>query len=288
MGKQQGSPSLGSLVEEVRARWKWDEWGGLSMAERYRLQGAVATLAALGCVVGVVGVWRMGWCRFRTAEDIPQGWIRRQATLRGRVVRVGDGDNFRMIHLPWIRRWVHRGSNSSLVRSANAEQSIHIRLAGVDAPECSHFGLAGQPFGPDARRWLHDFLDKRWVSVVLHERDQYRRIVGTAYVRPRGGIFRQNVSVALVRAGYAVVFRGPQAQYGGALRALEVAERQAKRRAIGMWVRGPESVENPQTFKRHAKLARSRQRTEPELLSLGDFIRRFVVKVVNDIYGPFK
>ena len=38
--------------------------------------------------------------------------------------------------------------------SYTSENTIGVRLAGVDAPECSHFGAVGQPYGPEALQWL--------------------------------------------------------------------------------------------------------------------------------------
>jgi len=36
-----------------------------------------------------------------------------------------------------------------------SKDTIGIRLAGVDAPECAHFGQPGQPFGEEAKYELH-------------------------------------------------------------------------------------------------------------------------------------
>jgi len=129
---------------------------------------------------------------------------------------------------------------------------LQVRLAGVDAPECAHFGAPGQEGGEEAKKWLGKYLKNRSVVVQLHSLDQYSRAVCSVYVRK--GIFRlkKNVSYELVKDGHAVVYRGFGAEYNGMLKKLENAEAQARKRKKGMWsVNKP--FTSPQEYKRALK-----------------------------------
>jgi endonuclease YncB( thermonuclease family) len=57
------------------------------------------------------------------------------------------------------------------------DQTIHIRIAGVDAPEAAHFGRPAQPFAPEALAWLKNSIEGKTVYCQLIRRDQYSRIV---------------------------------------------------------------------------------------------------------------
>ena len=65
-----------------------------------------------------------------------------QRKLIGRVPHVGDSDNFRIIHFPPFLSPIY-----SLLpmqkKMKLSEETIHVRIAGIDAPECAHFGMPG-------------------------------------------------------------------------------------------------------------------------------------------------
>jgi endonuclease YncB( thermonuclease family) len=56
-------------------------------------------------------------------------------------------------------------------------ETIHVRLAGIDAPESGHFGMPAQPFSQEAKQWLSDRLLHRIVTIQPLRRDQYHRLV---------------------------------------------------------------------------------------------------------------
>lgn len=118
--------------------------------------------------------------RYRTVADIPPDAFAKQREIRGLVVRVPDGDNFRMLHVPALS-WLRFGSPLSLFNrgalkrsvlsqgqgAASDEQSgppmlgkklsditLSIRLSSVDAPEHGWFGKETQPYAKEAREWL--------------------------------------------------------------------------------------------------------------------------------------
>jgi endonuclease YncB( thermonuclease family) len=91
--------------------------------------------------------------------------------LTGRVVRIADGDTI------------------SVLDSENQQHKI--RFYGIDAPE------QGQPHGEAARDALVAWLENRDVGVVIIEKDDYGRTVGTVYLDNR------NINLALVEEGHA-------------------------------------------------------------------------------------
>lgn len=118
---------------------------------------------------------------------------------------------------------------------------IHIRLAGIDAPERAHFGRPEQPFSRDAHAWLTSYLLNRRIRASIYRQDQYHRVVGSVYVR-RAFDFppfrRRDVSYEMLRRGLATVYEGKVgAEFGG--KAMEQkyrrAEWWAKARSKGLW-----------------------------------------------------
>ena len=78
-----------------------------------------------------------------------------------------------------------------------------MRIAGIDAPECAHFGRASQPFSGDALAWLRAALAGRRVRARLHSVDQFGRVVASVTVRR--GLWRRDVGLEMLRAGMATV-----------------------------------------------------------------------------------
>lgn len=222
------------------------------------LDAVITTFLITACAVAV----RKSTRRFRTTDDIPMSFVRRQGRLHGVVIAVRDGDNVRIQHTPFLHRVIphlrYRARRSAKLLS---ESTVNIRLAGVDAPECVHGGRPGQPYGKQARTWLQKFATGRYVHCRLHSVDQYRRVIATVYVKHRNpflsrfGLGSKNVGLELVRAGFATVYTGGGAQYGGtrALGRYVQAEALARKSKIGMWAKGEESVVLPSEFKRLIK-----------------------------------
>lgn len=72
----------------------------------------------------------------RTAEWVTPDVLQRRRWVRGVVTSVGDADNFRLYHTPsfgW--RWPLKFRRVPTLSKELKEQTIHIRIAGVDAPE---------------------------------------------------------------------------------------------------------------------------------------------------------
>lgn len=125
---------------------------------------------------------------------------------------------------------------------------IAIRLAGVDAPEGSHFGRPAQPFAAEALEWLKKYILHRNVRTFVYKRDQYDRIVGTVYVRRF--LLRRNVGLEMVKRGLATTYEAKSgAEYGGLKEVYEKAEAKAKRKRRGMWSGKASAFESPREYK---------------------------------------
>ena len=111
---------------------------------------------------------------------------------------------------------------------------IHVRLAGVDAPELAHFGRPSQPFGKEALEFLTSYILHRRVRAYIYRRDQYERVVGTVFVRKWG--IKRDVGLEMLKRGLATVY---EAKYGSEFGEFEQkyrdAEADAKARKVGMW-----------------------------------------------------
>ncbi|KAH9821026.1 hypothetical protein DFH28DRAFT_1079153 [Melampsora americana] len=170
-------------------------------------------------------------------------------TIKGFVTSVGDADNFRLYHTPGFGWSTFRSVPKQ--KSALKDQTIHIRLAGVDAPELSHFGNPEQPFSQEALLQLKKLVDQKTVKVQLLSKDRYNRIVGMVYVRRWwcSPLRRKNVSLAMVEAGLATVYRSSGAEHGSILKQLNAAEAKARKNKLGMWSQSAEQFESPKAYK---------------------------------------
>ncbi|KAI5815514.1 hypothetical protein BZA77DRAFT_315997 [Pyronema omphalodes] len=115
-------------------------------------------------------------------------------------------------------------------------QTIHIRLAGIDAPECGHFGNAAQPYSSEALAWLQSYVGGRRVRCYIHSKDQYDRVVATVYVWR--GLWRRDVSLEMLKAGMAVVYEGKMnVEFGGKKKEMVYRETEKKAMAakMGLW-----------------------------------------------------
>ncbi|EGG01715.1 uncharacterized protein MELLADRAFT_91968 [Melampsora larici-populina 98AG31] len=170
-------------------------------------------------------------------------------TIKGFVTSVGDADNFRLYHTPGFGWSTFRSIPKQ--KPALKDQTIHIRLAGVDAPELSHFGHPEQPFSQEALLQLKKLVDQKTVKVQMLSKDRYNRIVGMVYVRRWwcSPLRRKNVSLAMVEAGLATVYRSSGAEHGSILNQLTAAEAKARKNKLGMWSQSAKDFESPKDYK---------------------------------------
>ncbi|KAL5335129.1 hypothetical protein BJX70DRAFT_333354 [Aspergillus crustosus] len=220
----------------------------------------IPTLILTTGILGAARFHRRYLSRFSDAPSIPAAYFRRRSIF-GKVTSVGDGDNFRIYHTPGGRAagwgWLP-WKRVPREKKALREKTIHIRLAGVDAPELAHFGRPEQPFAKDAHEWLIAYLQNRRVRVYLHRPDQYQRVVGTVYVRKFLDFpipfRRRDVSYEMLRRGLATVYEAKTgAEFGGEERERQYrnAEWWAKMKGNGMWkgFRKNKEFETPREYK---------------------------------------
>ena len=198
--------------------------------------------------------------RISSVPLIPSHYYRRR-TLHGTVTSVGDGDNFRLYHTPggrmlgWGLKWLRVPFLSQRPlreipesRQALKDQTIHVRLAGVDAPELPHFGHQGQPGGKEAIDWLRGYVLGRRVRCWLWRRDQYERVVATVKVW-RWGV-RRDVGAEMLRRGLATVYEARTGvEFGGKEEWYRRLEKRAKDKGRGIWKRNGAGFESPREFK---------------------------------------
>ncbi|KAF2217643.1 hypothetical protein CERZMDRAFT_5648, partial [Cercospora zeae-maydis SCOH1-5] len=195
--------------------------------------------------------------RIRTAEYLSPKLLRKKS-LFGYVTRVGDADNFRFYHTPlgrvagwgWHRRIPTKPTELS-------DETIHVRIAGIDAPELPHFGRPGQPHGKSALDWLTGQLLNEKVRILPLAKDQYGRVVGTVHMR-RLLFWRRDVGLEMIKAGWAGVYEAKTgAEYAGKEKEYREAEARAKQAKVGMW--GEPGVMNKLLGKKKEKLESPRE-----------------------------
>ncbi|KAK5113118.1 hypothetical protein LTR62_003697 [Meristemomyces frigidus] len=197
-----------------------------------------ACLATATATYAGARLYRTYLRRIRTAGYIkPTDFHKR--SLYGYVTSVGDGDGFHLYHTPGGRLagwgWYKGRKPQELDRKQLKEQTVSVRLAGIDAPECAHFGNPDQPFGPEALAWLRDAIQGRYVRMTVHKVDQYQRVVGTAY-RRKWGFLKSDVGLEMLKCGLATVYEAKSgAEFGGKEEVYRRAEGRAKSRGVGMW-----------------------------------------------------
>ena len=125
--------------------------------------------------------------------------IAQPETLKGKVVKVVDGDTL------------------TLLTSSN--QQVKIRLASIDTPE------RRQPFGNKAKQTLARLTFQQQALVEVETKDRYGRTVGVVFVNG------QNVNAELVKQGMAWVYR----KYTND-QVLYRLEAQARQENLGLWV----------------------------------------------------
>ncbi|CAH2355554.1 probable endonuclease Lcl3p [[Candida] railenensis] len=186
--------------------------------------------------------------RIRTYLDLTPKYLDGNRSLYGRVTRVGDGDNFRFYHTPggifmgwgWLRP-------IPTTRADLKDQTLMIRLCGVDAPERAHFGKPAQPHSEEALQWLTDYVMDRKVRVTPYSIDQYKRVVARAQVWKWTG--RKDVSAEMIRNGVGIVYEARTgAEFGDNESWYRKLESRAKKFKRGVW--GLKNMTTPGEFKK--------------------------------------
>ncbi|KJA22628.1 hypothetical protein HYPSUDRAFT_138887 [Hypholoma sublateritium FD-334 SS-4] len=231
---------------------------------------AALTTFALGATAATTSalLYKRYARRIKNSDWITPKLLTRKRWLKGVATSVGDGDNFRFFHTPTFGGylWPIKYRRIPTLQKDLKDETIHVRIAGVDAPEAAHFGKPAQPYAAECLAWLRSTILGRKVYVQLLRKDQYSRVVAQVYLAPRilpGFLFHgKNIPAEMLKAGWAVTYEQAGAEYGqlgkeGYLR----LEAQAKAARRGMWKDG-RNVETPAEYKRRHASAASLEEAE--------------------------
>ena len=164
------------------------------------------------------------------AAFLGTGDVSDDAEIRGRVVKVADGDTLTVL--------AAAGRAGSMNPPPPATTQHKIRLNGIDAPE-SH-----QAFGNVSKKHLSSLVFGKDVRVKYKSRDKYGRILGTVYV---DGL---DINLEMIRAGLAWHYK----RFDSTL-AYAAAELEARQSRRGLWSdpnpTPPEQFRHTSSNKRH-------------------------------------
>lgn len=187
--------------------------------------------------------------KINTAANIPAAMLQGHQSIYGRVVKVSDGDTFRMRHYPF-----YPAQQESPYEGKLSENTIQIRLYGIDTPEVRKSGnpYPSMPYAEEAKAWTTDKVKGKIVQVKLLDKDQYNRVIGKVttvndFLQP------MDVSLGLLHNGYATLYTGKGAQYDGNLEVFEKEVEYAQKNRLGIWTNGIDGVQTPAEYKRMLK-----------------------------------
>ena len=189
----------------------------------------------IGGAMSLHRIYRNHWLRYSSPKKLPLKIFRDPTHIKGIAAKVNDSDNVRFYHTPTLRWWSNRNCKS-LKRNVMLKNTLNVRLAGIDAPECAYFGNPGQPMSGEAKLWLKQRIEGKVIEIVPHRVDQYERLVASVYAWD-WWFLKRNVSLDMVKAGYACIYDGKGAEYGSVRmeKQLKGAEMKAKKKKIGIW-----------------------------------------------------
>ncbi|KAI0255630.1 hypothetical protein BJV78DRAFT_689180 [Lactifluus subvellereus] len=98
---------------------------------------ALAFLLGSATTLGTSSIYRRFFKRIKNAEWVTPNLLKRKRWIAGVVTSVGDADNFRLYHTPgfgWRGPLKFRQIPTGYRRGLQGK-TIHIRVAGMDAPE---------------------------------------------------------------------------------------------------------------------------------------------------------
>jgi endonuclease YncB( thermonuclease family) len=186
---------------------------------------------------------------YNNADDIPASVIKSHGSIYGRVIKVVDGDTMRIRHLPW-----HPFPSSSSYTGKLSDNTISVRIYGVDAPEVAKFGNPDMFMGQEAKVYVEKRVDGKVVKVKLLRKDQYGRVVGNVSVRRTIPFLpRMDLSMDLAKNGLATLYTGGGAEYDGHKEALISAIETAQKKKMGVWSNGVENMVSPAQYKQDIK-----------------------------------
>lgn len=198
------------------------------------IPSTILTLTTLA----LIRLYRRHLRRVPQAQYITPSYFHKRS-LYGYVSSVGDGDNFRFYHTPGGRLtgwgWLPGRRIQDWKRPEFKDKTIHIRIAGVDAPEISHFGKPAQPYGSEALSFLTSLTLGRYVRAQIYRRDQYERVVASVSVW-KWGVWKKDVGLEMLKNGMATVYEAKfGSEFGNKEEIYRRAQEKAQSKGVGMW-----------------------------------------------------
>ena len=179
--------------------------------------------------------------RYRSADEIPDSVIKRNAVLLGVATKFIDGDTIKFYH-----KLDHHDETCKSIHILRQE-TFTVRLAGIDCPETDHGDeKKGQPFGKEAASFLQNLIENKPISIQILDRDQYGRIVARV-LDPSG----RDCSKLLLENGLAYMYKGKGAVYGGKESIYSSALNDSKLKKIGIW--SVSNLQTPSEYKKQQK-----------------------------------
>ncbi|KAK4689529.1 micrococcal nuclease, partial [Tremellales sp. Uapishka_1] len=189
--------------------------------------GILSAVLASGVTIGGIKGYRRYWRRLRNTDYVTSSMLDKKRWINGVVTSVGDGEL--------------------------KDETLHIRIAGVDAPEMAHFGNPEQPHGKESLEWLRQTLLGRRMKVQLLRKDQYNRIVGVPFIM-RGILSPKPLPLLMLKEGMAVVYESGGSEYGDwGLEKFKAVEAEARAARRGLW--SAKKIELPSDYKKRMKMA---------------------------------
>ena len=139
--------------------------------------------------------------------------------------RVIDGDTIRVRHIPTygLRRWIPGTAKAPqpLQQRGIADDTLIVRIYGVDCPEVAKRGSPGQAFAQEAKDFTTNLLFHKMVKITFLRKDQYRRAIAVVQTVgnpllgwiPIGNLRSRDISMELATAGLAELYTGGGAEY---------------------------------------------------------------------------
>lgn len=227
-------PSSSSPSEKKPISWS----DSLNASNWTRYETLIPAFILTATTLSALKLYTVYLRRIPTATYITPDALGKRSIF-GYVTSVGDGDTFRLYHTPGGRimgwGWLPRRRVQDFKRDQLKEQTIQIRIAGIDSPELAHFGKPEQAYGKEALAGLRELVLGRFVRATLLRQDQYQRIVGTVRVK-RWGLFGRDVGLQMLKQGHATVYEAKfGSEFGGMEDKYRAAEKKAKSHGLGLW-----------------------------------------------------
>ncbi|KAJ6460362.1 hypothetical protein C8R47DRAFT_1161010 [Mycena vitilis] len=247
--------------------------------------GSITTLSS-----GIM--YRRYFRRLKNGDWITPDVFAKKRWVKGMVTSVGDSDNFRFYHTPafgW--RWPLKFRLIPSTTKDLRDKTLHIRIAGVDAPEAAHFGRPSQPYSEESLAWLREKILGKTLYCQLLRRDQYSRIVAIVTLPPRflpaSWASGKSLSLEMLKSGWVTTYEQAGAEYGkwGKEEFIRV-ENEAKAARRGMWANGTDA-ESPSEYKRRHAASESSAKTDSSSSSAKPLDKKTKPDPANEKSGWF-